>query len=137
MAPNHRLLRERERLLRKLVRLETGRAAGAPPPCCGRGGPWTRHARRRPSPQIVTAYAEVLVHVLPDLAWDAEDRAQRAHMLPAVHEAYADENLRQLRLLAAHADDRPPDRLTPDTLRLRLRLHVAWLQDRLAQVGVR
>ena len=136
MVPNHRLLRERERLLRKLVRLEAGRAWGPPSPCRGRAAPWSRHARGHPSPQLVTAYVEVLVHVLPDLAWDAEDRAQRVPMLRAAHEAYADEDFRQLRLLGAHVEDRPPDRLAADTLRLRLRLHVAWLEDHL-QVGVR
>lgn len=79
----------------------------------------------------MTTYAEALVHVLPDLAWSADDRARRRELLAAVHEAYADEDLARLRLLRARAEDRPPEGLPPGRLRRRLRLHLAWLEDRL------
>ena len=117
------LLQERDRLLRQLTRLETRRALGVRP---SRQAP----RARRPSSRCVLAYVDACLHALPDLAWNDSVRGSRERLLRELHDAYANEDLELLRALRSHAVDEPPTRLPEPAVRRRLRLHVAWLADR-------
>lgn len=125
---NLRLLKERDRLLRQLTELETRRALGVRP---SRQAP----RARRPSRRCLLAYVDACLHALPDLAWNDTDRSQRELLLRELHDAYANEDLKLLRTLRAHVVDEPPTRLPEPACRRRLRLHVAWLADRVGELG--
>jgi len=100
----------------------------------GSSSAWRFHRPRRPSLRCVVTYVDAVLHALPMLAWNDEDRARRERLLPELHDAYANEDLELLRILRANTQDRPPTRLPEPTFRRRVRLHVAWLVDRLGEL---
>ena len=130
---NHRLLAERDHLLRRLIDLELGlslRDSGSP--LVSPLDPWTFHKPTHPSRACRAAYMAAVCRLHPALAWSETETRERRQVRCHLHDAYANEDVDTIHHIRRWAlEEGQPPVPTDARYRSRIRVHLAWLRCRI------